>query len=58
MKFFPVLCFILIMSSCSKDKSSCVARDSQGDEMYEVFGSDVCQDQISPENGEYCDCMD
>lgn len=59
MKFIPIAIvgLVMIFSSCSKDSSSCVARDAQGDAMYEVVGSDVCNDQISKENGEYCDCM-
>lgn len=58
MKVFSILCLIIILSSCSKDKLNCVARDSQGDAMYEVAGSDVCENQISTENGEYCDCTE
>ncbi|MFD1552937.1 hypothetical protein [Putridiphycobacter roseus] len=56
MKLFPVLCLLMILSSCNKDKSNCVAKNSQGDRMYEVVGLDVCESQISTENGEYCDC--
>lgn len=56
MKFFPLLAILLFFASCSKDKLNCVARDAQGDPMYEVVGSDVCEEQISSENGETCDC--
>lgn len=58
MKFFPVVCLIVILSSCSKDKLNCVAKNSQGDELYEVSGSDICENQINTDNGEYCDCSE
>ncbi len=59
MKLIPIviISLVVIFSSCSKDGLSCVARDAQGNAKYEVIGSDVCNDQVSSENGEYCDCM-
>lgn len=58
MKWYPVLGLMLIFFSCSKDELNCVAKNANGEEMYEVVGSDVCEDQISQEKGEYCDCME
>jgi hypothetical protein len=58
MKYFLTVCVLIVLSSCSKDELNCVAKNSQGDVMYEVSGSDVCEDQISSENGEYCDCSE
>jgi hypothetical protein len=56
MKIFSTVCLLIILSSCSKHELKCEAKNSQGDVMYEVSGTDVCEDQISTENEEYCDC--
>lgn len=58
MKFFLTVCVLMILSSCSKEELKCEAKNAQGDVMYEVIGSDVCEDQITKENGEYCDCSE
>lgn len=47
----------LMLFACSREKE-CTARDVNGDAMFQTIGQDLCEDQISPENGEYCDCGD
>ncbi len=46
----------LVLVSCTKDDCQCTARAANGDALYEVTGSDVCQNQVNTEEGEYCDC--
>jgi hypothetical protein len=47
----------ILLVSCSKNKMTCTAKSAQGTELYTVVGEDVCQDQISQEDGEYCNCI-
>lgn len=48
---------MLSLGSCKKDDNAkCIAYSSDGTAMYEVNGSETCNDQIDTANGEYCDC--
>lgn len=58
MKFIVLFCLSLTLLACSKDKLNCIAKNALGEEMYVVVGSDVCEEQISTANGEYCECME
>lgn len=49
---------VLLLSSCTKDKLNCTAHNSNGEAMYEVVGSELCEDQIKPEEGQYCNCQE
>ena len=52
-----IIVSVLILSACEKEKK-CIAKDANGNPLFEVVGTDLCEDQISPENGEYCDCSE
>lgn len=56
MKYLSILLFAVLFASCSKDDAQCVARNAEGEALYEVVGQELCEDQVSLENGEYCDC--
>ncbi len=58
MRFLILLSIgLLSLGSCKKDdETKCVAYGSDGTAMYEVIGTDVCNEQIDASNGEYCDC--
>jgi len=56
MKFIVLFYLVINLLSCSKDELNCIARNAQGEEMYVVAGSDVCEEQVSTQNGEYCEC--
>ncbi|MCG8576509.1 MAG: lipoprotein [Flavobacteriales bacterium] len=49
---------LFLLSACVKGKSSCTGYTANGEEMFEVVGSDDCQNQISEADGEYCICYE
>lgn len=52
-----IFSMLLLLSACSK-KKECTAKNVNGEAMFQTVGQDLCEDQISTENGEYCDCED
>ena len=56
MKYALSLCFLSLLCACTREKAVCVAKSADGTEMYVVEGDDLCEDQISQDNGEYCEC--
>lgn len=56
-----IISFCLIslfaMSACEK-ASTCTGRAADGETLFTVEGSDLCDSQINKANGEFCDCED
>ncbi|WP_157454277.1 hypothetical protein [Crocinitomix catalasitica] len=57
-KFFTVVSLFVLISSCDKGETTCIAKTANGDSKYEIMGETACTDQISTADGEYCDCED
>ncbi|MDA7803624.1 hypothetical protein N8987_03530 [Crocinitomix sp.] len=53
-KVILIATIALLASSCAKE--SCMARNADGEAIYEVVGEKKCQDQINEAEGEYCEC--
>lgn len=58
MKCLIIFNLIINLSSCYKQDINCIVKNAQGEKLYKVVGSDRCEEQISQENGEYCECME
>ena len=61
MKMKTMLLITLIATSfvaCNQENLTCLAYSSDGTELYEVMGSEVCENQIDISEGEYCQCSE
>jgi hypothetical protein len=57
MRYIPVVLSILIIGACSKtNDTKCIVKNDAGQSLYEVTGTQKCEDQINKSTGEYCDC--